>query len=159
MNQLKGKSLPNVEETAVVEEVEETVDTPEDALNEENSLLTDEAALAEIEPTSPETATVTPKVNERELTPTGLNGTTIVRPESLNGSFRPTHDDDGGTLVMDEEERHDDADLIRRTVDAFAKGQYSASDLDRPAFERNKTVLYAMPLLPENEFVRSKLNE
>jgi cell division protein FtsZ len=60
---------------------------------------------------------------------------------------------------MDDEDRPSDMDLIRKTVDAFVKGAYLAADLDRPTFERNKTLLYALPLLPEHEFVRSKLND
>ncbi|QIP17456.1 cell division protein FtsZ [Spirosoma aureum] len=158
MEQLKGPTSPEAEQQPEVEEVSEPDTTLVDVLDQE--LPADELVPVESEPeeTTPEPVGITTKVDERQLTPTGLNGATIVRPEPING-FRPTHDDNGGTLVMDDEERHDDADLIKRTIDAFVKGQYSASDLDRPAFERNKTVLYSTPMLPENEFVRSKLND
>jgi cell division protein FtsZ len=57
------------------------------------------------------------------------------------------------------EERPSDADLIRRTVDMFVKNFHTTADLDKPTFERNKTILYTMPLLPEHDYVRSKLNE
>jgi cell division protein FtsZ len=158
MEQLKSPASLEAEQQSEIEEVSEPDTTLVDVLDQE--LPADELVSVESEPdeTTPEPVGVTTKVDERQLTPTGLNGATIVRPEQING-FRPTHDDNGGTLVMDDEERHDDADLIKRTIDAFVKGQYSASDLDRPAFERNKTVLYSTPMLPENEFVRSKLND
>ena len=159
MEQLKSPVEPEAEEAIVPEEVDELGTTVEDALAQDQALPVDELepVEAEAEVAAPEPVTMTAKVDERQLTPTSLNGTTIIRPEPING-FHPTHDD-GGTLVLDDEERYDDAELIRRTIDTFMKGQYSASDLDRPTFERNKTVLYQMPMLPENEFVRSKLND
>ncbi len=95
---------------------------------------------------------------EDKQTPTGYNGTTIVRPETP-GVIRPFPHDEPDVLLLDDEERPSDADLIKRTVDAFLKGQYLAADLDRPTFERNKTMLYSLPMLSEQEFVRSKLND
>ncbi len=97
--------------------------------------------------------------NDDKQTPTSYNGTTIIRPES--GTIRPLSNDEptSDVLILDEEDRPSDADLIKRTVDAFVKGQYLAADIDRPTFERNKTMLYALPLLSEQEFVRSKLND
>ncbi len=95
---------------------------------------------------------------EDKQTPTGYNGTTISRPESP-GTIRPFSHDESDIIVLDDEERPSDADLIKRTVDAFLKGQYLAADLDRPTFERNKTMLYSLPMLSEQEFVRSKLND
>ena len=92
--------------------------------------------------------------NDDKQTPTSYNGTTIVRPDQ---DFQTETTSD--VLVMDEEDRPSDADLIKRMVDTFVKGQYLAADLDRPAFERNKTMLYALPMLGEHEFVRSKLND
>lgn len=161
LEQLKSPIAPE-EETPepVADEVVDTATTPDDSVEQEKTTPTDElvAVNSEPAPTPSQPVSITAKVDEKQLTPTGLNGTTIIRPEPING-FRPTHDDDGGTLVMDEEERYDDADLIRKTIETFLKGQYSASELDRPTFERNRTVLYPMPMLPENEFVRSKLND
>lgn len=92
--------------------------------------------------------------NDDKQTPTSYNGTTIVRPDQ---DFQTESTSD--VLVMDEEDRPSDADLIKRLVDTFVKGQYLAADIDRPAFERNKTMLYALPMLGEHEFVRSKLND
>ncbi len=91
------------------------------------------------------------KSGEKE-TPTGYNGTAIMSPESFE------HD---SVLVLDDEQedRPNDADMIKRMVEVFVKGQYLAADLDRPAFERNKTMLYNLPMLSEQEFVRSKLND
>ncbi|WP_026262116.1 cell division protein FtsZ [Spirosoma panaciterrae] len=92
-------------------------------------------------------------------TPTvGYNGgTTIVRPDPP--VFVDPFKDDSDVDILVDEERPDDTDLIKRMVDAFVKGQFLAADLDRPAFERNKTVLYSIPLLAEQDFVRSKLND
>lgn len=95
--------------------------------------------------------------SDDKQTPTGYNGTTIIRPETP-GIIRPFHDD-SEILLLDDEERPSDADMIKRMVDAFVKGQYLAADLDRPTFERNKTMLYSLPMLSEQEFVRSKLND
>ena len=61
--------------------------------------------------------------------------------------------------LLKKNKRPSDADMIKRMVDAFVKGQYLAADLDRPTFERNKTMLYSLPMLSEQEFVRSKLND
>ncbi|MBC3786113.1 cell division protein FtsZ [Spirosoma utsteinense] len=102
---------------------------------------------------------VTDKVQEKETTMTGPGGITIVRPDSMPGMGLRPDSDDNDTLVMDDEDRPSDMDLIRRTVDAFVKGPYIPAELDRPTFERNKTLLYALPMLPEHEFVRSKLND
>ncbi|GAB3979437.1 hypothetical protein GCM10028806_44770 [Spirosoma terrae] len=139
--------------------VDEIVE-PVEFVDEEPVVAIEEPVTKEPEKEEPilQPVGITAKVDGKQLTPTGLNGTTIVRPEPLPG-FKPTQNDDGGTLVLDEEERYDDAELIRRSIEAFVKGQYSASDLERPTFERNKTVLFPMPMLSENEFVRSKLNE
>ena len=91
---------------------------------------------------------------------TGPGGITIIRPDSMPGAgLRPESDDEGDTLVMDDDERPSDADLIQRNIDAFVKAPYVSAELDRPTFERNKTLLYALPMLPEHEFVRSKLKD
>lgn len=101
---------------------------------------------------------VTDKVQE-EATMTGPGGITIIRPDLMPTGLQPESANDGDTLVMDDQERPSDKDLIRRTVEAFVKGPHLPAELDRPTFERNKTRLYDLPMLPEHEFVRSKLNE
>ncbi|WP_461149510.1 cell division protein FtsZ [Spirosoma pulveris] len=105
----------------------------------------------------PNPVNLSAKTDDKQ-TPTSYNGTTIIRPETP-GIIRPLPHDDSDVLLLDDEERPSDADIIKRTVDAFVKGQYLAADLDRPTFERNKTMLYTLPLLSEQEFVRSKLND
>ena len=95
--------------------------------------------------------------NDEKQTPTSHNGSIISRPDASR-SF-PHEEPNSDVLILDEEDRPSDADLIKRTVDTFVKGQYLAADLDRPTFERNKTMLYALPLLAEQEFVRSRLND
>ncbi|MCX6214176.1 cell division protein FtsZ [Spirosoma sp.] len=105
----------------------------------------------------PNPVSLSAKIDDKQ-TPTGYNGTTIIRPETP-GIIRPLPHDDSDVLLLDDEERPNDADMIKRTVDAFVKGQYLAADLDRPTFERNKTMLYSLPMLSEQEFVRSKLND
>jgi cell division protein FtsZ len=96
--------------------------------------------------------------SDDKQTPTSYNGTTIIRPETP-GIIRPFPHDESDVLLLDDEERPNDADLIKRMVDAFVKGQFLPADLDRPTFERNKTMLYSLPMLSEQEFVRSKLND
>ncbi|GAB3943591.1 cell division protein FtsZ [Spirosoma harenae] len=92
-------------------------------------------------------------------TPTGgyTGGSTIVNPEPpINTNI--FKDQDVDVLEIDEA-RPDDAELIRKTIEAFVKGQYLAADLDRPTFERNKTVLHPIPLLSDLDFVRSNLHD
>ncbi|GAB4027018.1 cell division protein FtsZ [Spirosoma gilvum] len=104
-------------------------------------------------------STANPKPDEMHTPTGGYNGgTTIVRPEPPV-FVDPFKDDSDVDILELDEERPDDTDLIKRMVDAFVKNQYLAADLDRPAFERNKTVLYSIPLLAEQDFVRSKLND
>lgn len=137
-------------------EVVPVVDLPQDGLGQNDQ--TDELVLADASDNDVDTMPV--GVTEKEITMTGPGGITIIRPELMPGSgLQPEPVNDGDTLIMDDEERPGDMDLIQRTVDAFVKGPYIPAELDRPTFERNKTLLYALPLLPEHEFVRSKLNE
>ena len=148
----------------VIDEVPQpTNDQPFDALSANDDdgdlvLVDDEG-----EETSPEPSPISVKSDDKQ-TPTGVytGNPAIIRPEtpSSNGTFQDDDDDEGVALLeLDNEDRPDDTDLIRKTVDSFVKGQYLAAELDRPAFERNKTVLYSLPMLPEDEFSRSKLND
>ena len=108
---------------------------------------------ADGEEMEPNPVSVSTKSGDKE-TPTSYGGTAIMSPESF---------EDESIIVLDEEEeeteRPSDADMIKRMVEVFVKGQYLAADLDRPTFERNKTMLYNLPMLSEQEFVRSKLND
>lgn len=156
MDQLK--STIEIEPDPVEEpEVEEPTDSLEDAIEQEDS----EELVAvgpDGEETDPKPSGVTVKADEKQ-TPTSYNGSTIIRPEP-SSTMRPfSYDEPEGDVLVLDEERPSDAELIQRTVDAFVKGHYSPADLDRPTFERNKTLLYSMPLLAEHEFIRSKLND
>ncbi|GAB3749349.1 cell division protein FtsZ [Spirosoma pomorum] len=164
--------------TALMEQLKNTTDSKNDPTPEEKAPeVTDEALVAqEPEPeletaeleTADSTAGVTLKADEKS-TDTGYNGHTImepmtVRPESTNVlqpqrvlPIEPPMLDPIDILV--EDERPSDTDLIRRTVEMFVKNYHTTADLDKPTFERNKTVLYTMPLLPEHDYVRSKLND
>ncbi|QMW01636.1 cell division protein FtsZ [Spirosoma foliorum] len=160
MDQLKN---PVETDTEPVEDdaTESDVDTPQGGLDEdekpEDLVLVD----ADGNETDSEPVGVIVKPDDKQ-TPTGgyTGGSSIVRPEPpvYTGPFKDD-DQDVDVLELDEQERPNDAELIRKTVDTFVKGQYLAADLDRPTFERNKTVLYSLPLLAEQEFVRSKLND
>jgi|GEM_PF-1017655 len=169
--------------TALLDQLKNTTDTKDD-LNpkfEDEVIEVDEEKSAEPE-LELETADaghtdssagqlgVTVKADEKS-TDTGYNGHTImepmtVRPESTNvlhpqprplPVVEPPAVDTVDLLIG--EERPSDADLIRRTVDMFVKNFHTTADLDKPTFERNKTILYTMPLLPEHDYVRSKLND
>jgi len=169
--------------TALLDQLKNTTDTKDD-LNpkfEDEAIEVDEEKSAEPE-LELETADaghtdsaagqlgVTVKADEKS-TDTGYNGHTImepmtVRPESTNvlhpqprplPVVEPPAVDTVDLLIG--EERPSDADLIRRTVDMFVKNFHTTADLDKPTFERNKTILYTMPLLPEHDYVRSKLND
>lgn len=103
---------------------------------------------------------VTVPVEEEELTPTGYaNGAATIRPDSLVGPRKNDAYQTDTLELLDVVERPSDADLIKKLVDSFVKNGYQTSELDKPAFERNKTDLYSIPMLAEHEFVRSKLNE
>jgi len=152
MDQLKDTTLPEVpaEPEAVL------IDLPEDGLDQDETkeeLVLVDSDGEEIDPALPGLSV---KSDDKQ-TPTSYNGTTIIRPETP-GIIRP-YQDEADVLLLDDEERPSDADMIKRMVEAFTKGQYLAADLDRPTFERNKTMLYSLPMLSEQEFVRSKLND
>lgn len=169
--------------TALMDQLKNTIDPkndPSQNVEEETPEVKDETPVepepepeletAEAEPAEKSTGTmgVTVKADEK-TTDTGYNGHTImepmtVRPESTNVlhpqrvlPVEPPVLEPVDILI--EEERPSDADLIRRTVEMFVKNYHTTADLDKPTFERNKTVLYTMPLLPEHDYVRSKLNE
>jgi len=160
MDQLKN---PVVEPELIAEpekEPEEVIDEqPQDAAEPTELFPADPAIIDPVVAPKPEGVVVA--VDERQLTPTGYNGATIVRPDTLPGAgMRPNHQhDENGILLLDEDERPSDADLIERMIRTFVDGKYTATELDRPTFERNKTLLYSLPMLPEHEFVRSKLND
>ncbi|SOD88774.1 cell division protein FtsZ [Spirosoma fluviale] len=153
MEQLKDTSVQN---TPVAPDPE-----PEPAIEEPVALVEPVNELVLVaddgEEIDPNPVSLSAKTDDKQ-TPTGYNGTTIIRPET-SGIIRPLPQGDSDVLLLDDEERPNDADMIKRMVDAFVKGQYLAADLDRPTFERNKTMLYTLPMLSEQEFVRSKLND
>ena len=152
MEQLGGKPVAAVDVVSAP-----PMDLPQDEPNPEE--LVDELVPVDADGADTSRVSVTDKVQETEKTMTGPGGITIVRPGTVpDGGLRP-EPNDGDTLVMDDDERPSDMDLIRRMVEAFVKGPYVPSEIDRPTFERNKTMLYTLPMLPEHEFVRSKLNE
>ncbi|MFD2932753.1 cell division protein FtsZ [Spirosoma flavum] len=153
MDQLKDTTQQNNH----IDANTESDDLP-DAEMEQNE-PTDELVLvdADGDEIDPNPVNLSVKSDDKQ-TPTGYNGTTIIRPETP-GIIRPFPHDESELLLIDDEERPSDTDQIKQMVDAFVKGQYLAADLDRPTFERNKTMLYSLPMLSEQEFVRSKLND
>lgn len=154
---------PDQTDTTDTQEVTQLVtdETPQDGLSVPNT--PEELVLVD-----PDGEEVDPKLMGNSVsaddkqTPTAgyPGGRSIVYPETppvTTGPFKG-NDQDTDVLELDDEERPSDAELIKRTVEAFVKGQYLAADLDRPTFERNKTMLYSLPMLSEQEFLRSKLN-
>ncbi|AUD04632.1 cell division protein FtsZ [Spirosoma pollinicola] len=152
MDQLKDTTVHEspVEAELILDEL------PEAALEQEEPMEELVLVDADGEEIDPNPVGLSVKSDDKQ-TPTGYNGTTIIRPETP-GIIRPFQED-AEVLFFDDEERPSDVDMIKRMVDAFVKGQYLAADLDRPTFERNKTMLYSLPMLSEQEFVRSKLND
>lgn len=146
----------------VVDIVELIDEQPQDALPTDETggdlvLVDDEGNEAGPDPS------MSTKSDDKQTQTSGYTGNGTItlpnKPTSM-GTFKD-NDQDTGLLELNEEEEEqpNDSELIRKTVDAFVKGQYVSSDLDRPAFERNKTVLYSLPMLPEQDFSRSKLND
>ena len=129
---------------------------------EEGSDGTDDLILVDDEgnETDTEPKGVSTKIGEMNTDTVGYNGSssTIIRPDGPPAK-NPYDNDDDDVLELVGEDRPDDTNLIQQMVDAFVKGQYLPADLDRPTFERNRTMLYSLPLLGEQEFVRSKLND
>jgi cell division protein FtsZ len=153
MDQLKDTTLQDaVVDSAVVPE-----EQPEAILEQEEPKEELVLVDADGDDIDPNPVGISVKSDDKQ-TPTGYNATTIIRPETP-GIIRPFPHEEPEVLFFDDEERPSDADMIKRMVDAFVKGQYLAADLDRPTFERNKTMLYSLPMLSEQEFVRSKLND
>ncbi|AQG82552.1 cell division protein FtsZ [Spirosoma montaniterrae] len=117
----------------------------------EEELVLEAEPVGAVEPVG-----ITTLVDEKQ-TPTGYNGTAIIRP-GMSGTVEYPYDEPDADVLELDEERPSDAPLIEQMVATFVKGQYLAADLDRPAFERNKTVLYGLPMLPDSDIVRSPLN-
>lgn len=96
-------------------------------------------------------------------TPTnGHNGGKIIvasEPPVVDRNLYKNDTHNADVLELENKERDSDERLIQQIVDSFVKNQYLPADLDRPAFERNKTVLYSIPMLADQDFVRSKLND
>lgn len=61
--------------------------------------------------------------------------------------------------VLIEEDREEDLQHIQKMVEGFVQGRQSERELETPAFMRHKVILYEMPLLPDQEMIRSRLND
>ncbi len=150
--------LPPVETVADTSDElvnDELVGQPLDLANlgqSDEDLVLEAESVGAVEPVG-----VTTLVDEKQ-TPTGYNGTAIIRP-GMSGTVEYPYDEPDADVLEMDEERPSDAPLVEQMVAAFVKGQYLAADLDRPAFERNKTVLYGLPMLPDSDMVRSRLND
>ena len=160
MDQLTTPQEPGtVEPEAAIETVEDelilTAEDEQGAVPNEDGLLIVTNDVQTDEPTSD----VIRHMNGKELTPTSYRGASVIGPDSERGMRQSHAYSDEGGLMLDEETRPDDSELIKKMLTAFQAGQYTAIELDRPAFERNKSMLYALPLLPEQEFIRSNLND
>ncbi|GAB4014845.1 cell division protein FtsZ [Spirosoma koreense] len=159
MDQLKSPVNRDVENVVIVDEKLDIPELPQAETKEEPE---DELVLVDSDGDQVDPDPVVSLKNDDKTTNTNTSGSTIIRPDISSGTNVrefPFEEPNSDVLVLDEEERPSDADLIKRIVDTFVKGQYLAADLDRPTFERNKTMLYTIPLLSEQEFVRSKLND
>ena len=103
---------------------------------------------------------VSTKTGDMETSTSGYNDSpTIVRPEIPVFTGSDEGDTDTEVMELGNDNRPDDSGLIQSTIDKFVKGQYLPADLDRPTFERNRTILYSIPMFGEKEFVRSNLND
>lgn len=121
-----------------------------------------EPAVEIPEPPAPVTARAEPEMppirtNDKQLTPTDYTGSATGVGETTPGRLVYPYDDGRQSLVVEPNDEFDDADLIRKTIDAFMRG--NVMDLERPTFERNKSILYVIPSLPDHEYVRSSLND
>ena len=157
-------TMPAVSD-AIIEEPElvlEPEETPQDGVlleDEPQDQRQDERVLVDADGEEEPEIRMPP---EKQTPTNGHNGgKIIVAPEppvvDRNPYKNDTHETD--VLELDNEERPSDERLIEQIVGAFVKNQYLAADLDKPTFERNKTVLYSIPMLAEQDFVRSKLND
>ncbi len=154
-------SLPLAADTVTQEpEPQPDQDTPQDGVSldgvsqdeETEELMLVDADGEEIEPET--------RMPVDKQTPTnGHNGGKIIVASETPFIDTNPYKNDTDVLELDNEERPSDEHLIEQIVASFVKNQYLAADLDKPAFERNKTVLYAIPMLAEQDFVRSKLND
>ncbi|WP_234736629.1 cell division protein FtsZ [Tellurirhabdus bombi] len=57
------------------------------------------------------------------------------------------------------EEREDDPMQLQRMIQEFVANRYNERELEPPAYTRQKIVLYDMPMIPDHEFSRSRLND
>ncbi len=161
MDQLKTPHDSGAVELPILIDEIVTDETALSAEEDQNMVLAEAepVVISHDVPTGEPPADVARHLNGKELTPTSYRGTTIVGPDLERGARQNHPYTDGGVLMVDEEDRPDDSELIKQMLTAFQAGHYTATELDRPAFERNKSMLYAMPMLPEHEFIRSNLND
>ncbi|WP_128547928.1 cell division protein FtsZ [Larkinella soli] len=88
------------------------------------------------------------------LTPTGI-GTMAAPFEDIGRrAVNPVPAD-----ILIDEEREDDLLQIQKMVEGFVATRYSERDLETPAFMRQKVTLYELPLIPDHDLVRSRLND
>ncbi|QJD78616.1 cell division protein FtsZ [Spirosoma rhododendri] len=136
---------------------------PEVAIVEEEPLVEEPTAEAEEESTVEEKREPV-SVYDDEPEPVSLRGSRDRVPTDRTGdslgvgeSNKHLLSDDGRHSISEEPaDRSDDAELIRKTIEAFMRGP--VMDMERPTFERNHHILYERPSLPDDEFVRSNLN-
>lgn len=57
------------------------------------------------------------------------------------------------------EERPEDTAQIQQMIAGFLNGRYTEREIDMPTYQRHKVMLYDLPLVPEKDLVRMRLND
>lgn len=105
----------------------------------------------------PEIQTVEEVENPLTQTGGGMSVPAPVFEETQTRGDYSTLDDD----ILVEEKREDDLLQIQKMVESFIQVRFSdrERELETPTFIRQKLTLYELPMLPEKEFIRSRLND
>lgn len=61
--------------------------------------------------------------------------------------------------VLIEEEREDDLLQIKQMIENFTLNRFQEKDLESPAFLRQRLMLHELPMIPDHELIRSRLND
>lgn len=114
--------------------------------NDELADISDEMEMTDEQGTDPTHV----RDAEAELTPTASTGSAIIGGFDMDDVIDRSHSLAGHA-------RPDDSEMIQNMIQGFLRSGLP-NDLDRPTFERRKTMLYSLPMLADHEFIRSTLN-
>ncbi|MGA0556941.1 cell division protein FtsZ [Larkinella sp. VNQ87] len=108
-----------------------------------------------------EGANTQPKEEEVLLDTSTPTGATLDEPVLAETETRGLYQNPKLEDILVEEKREDDLLQLQKMVESFAQNRYAdrERELETPAFMRQKVNLYELPLLDEQNIIRTRLND